>query len=317
MGNDNDSNVQPSVDECLRSLEPGAEFDPDLSAARARLRERHGGSRRRAPRASRLVAFGAVGVLILSLPWTRAFAQRLWDRLTVSRVEIVQITGRDVPDEVAAMFTFDDREHIEPVAVADVTHASRVAGFIPALPAPSVVPGHPRLGVMLTERMSSRPVDVPRLRAALRTAGLGDVRVPDAWDTARLTVEGGPAIVASYDEASLSVIQARPFRMNVPPAIPLEEFMQLGFRLFGRDPQAARTLAREIVANPAVVFHFPEHHRVREVRLRAGRGIVVGDEEGICFFWSTPDRLFIVSAPPMSDEELVALADSFRPRDDG
>ena len=313
MGTDNDSNVHPSVDECLRSLDPGPEFEPDLYLARARLRERHGGPRRPAARAARLVVLGVVGVSMLALPWTRAFAQRLWDRLTVSRVEIVQITGRNVPDEVAAMFTFDDREPVEPLEVASVAQASRLAGFVPALPAPTVLPGVPRLGVVVSESMSSRPVNVATLRAAVRMAGFGDVTVPDTWDAARLTVEGGPAIVASYVEASVDVIQARPFRMNVPPAIPLEEFMQLGFRLFGRDQKAARTLAREIVTNPAVVFHFPEHHRVREVRLRAGRGIVVGDEEGICFFWSTPDRLFIVSAPPMSDADLITLADSFRP----
>jgi hypothetical protein len=166
--------------------------------------------------------------------------------------------------------------------------------------------------VVLTERLSSRPVEVTTLRAAVQSAGLADVAVPDAWDAARLTVEGGPAVVASYDDASVEVIQARAFRMNVPPSLPLEEFMQLGFRLFGRDQKAARTLAREIAANPAVVFHFPEHHRVREVRLRAGRGIVVGDREGICFFWNTADRLFIVSAPPLSDGDLVMLADSFQ-----
>ena len=250
---------------------------------------------------------------MLALPWTRAFADRLWDRLTVSRVEVVQISGRDVAPEVAAMFTFEDREPLEPLEVADVAEASRVAGFVPALPAPAALAGRPRLGVVLTEMLSSRPVDVARLRAAVQSAGFADVAVPDAWDSARLTVEGGPAVVASYVDASVQVIQARAFRMNVPPSLPLEEFMQLGFRLFGRDQKAARALAREIAANPAVVFHFPEHHRVREVRLRAGRGIVVADVEGICFFWNTVERVFIVSAPPMSDANLIALADSFRP----
>jgi len=313
MGNHNESPVDPAVDDRLRSLEPGPEFEPDLNAARARLRERQLASKRSARRVSRLAVLAAVGVATLALPWTRAFAQRLWDSLTVSRIEIVQISGRDLPPEVAAMFTFEDAGRQEPLQMASVTDASRAAGFMPALPAPTVLRGKPRLAVVLTESLSSRPVDVPRLRAAVRLAGFADVTVPDAWDTGRLTVEGGPAIVASYDEASVEVIQARPFRMNVPPAIPLEDFMQLGFRLFGRDQKAARALAREIVANPAVVFHFPEHHRVREVRLAAGRGIVVGDEEGICFFWSTPDRLFIVSAPPMSDTDLVTLADSFGP----
>ena len=119
MANDNDSNVHPSVEERLRSLDPGPEFEPDLNAARARLRERRRGSTRSARGVSRLAVLAAVGVVMLGLPWTRTFAERLWDRLTVSRVEIVQISGRDVSPDVAAMFTFEDRDVDYPEAWLD------------------------------------------------------------------------------------------------------------------------------------------------------------------------------------------------------
>lgn len=313
MAIDNDSTGRVSVGECLRTLEPPPDFEPDLHAARARLRERHGRSSAPVRRVSRLAALGAVMVVVLALPWTRALAERVWDRLTVSRIQIVQISGRDVPIDVASMFTFDDRDQREPVEVPTVEQAARIAGFMPALPSPNTLPGTPRLSVVMAENMWSRPVDVARLRAAVRTAGLADATVPDAWHGARLVVEGGPAVVASYEERSVEVMQARPFRMNVPAEIPLEEFMRLGFRLFGRSRDDARSLAHEIATNPAVVFHFPEHHHVRDLRLRAGRGVVVGDDEGICFFWNTADRLFIVAGPPMRDADLIALADSFPP----
>jgi hypothetical protein len=310
MANDKNSQNDFSVDDSLRSLEPSAEFEPDLNAARARLRERQSTSRSPARRMARLVLAGAALVVVLLLPWTRAVAQRLWDRLTVSRIEIVQITGRELSDDVAAMFSFEDRESIAPTPVSSIAEASKLAGFLPALPAPDVLRGKPGLAVLLTGRMSSQPVDVAKLRDAVRSAGLPALTVPEGWHGARLTVEGGPAVIASYPDAGIEVIQSRPFGMNVPAAVPFEEFMRLGFRLFGRSEDDAKTLAREIAANPAVVFHFPKHHRVHEVRLKAGRGVVVTDYEGICFFWNTPDRLFIVSAPRMSDGDLVRLADS-------
>jgi hypothetical protein len=313
MATDNDSTDRPSVDECLRALEPSPDFEPDLHAARARLRERHGRAGAPARRISRLAALGTVTIVVLALPWTRAVAERVWDRLTVNRIQIVQISGRDVPGDVASMFTFEDRDAPEPVEVPTVERASQLAGFVPALPSPSALPGTPRLSVLMAERMWTRPVDVTRLRAAVGAAGLADTTVPDAWHGARLVVEGGPAVVASYETALVEVMQARPFRMNVPAEVPLEAFMRIGFRLFGRSRDDARSLAHEIVTNPAVVFHFPEHHHVRDLRLRDGRGVVVGDDEGICFFWSSADRLFIVAAPPMSDASLIALADSFPP----
>jgi len=309
MANDNADPV--SVETSLRSLEPAPDFEPDLRSARARLRERHGRLRRPARRVSRLAAFGVVTVVVLALPWTRAVAQRVWDRLTVGRIQIVQISGRDVPADVAAMFTFEDRDQREPVDVATVEEASRIAGFKPALPAARTLPGTPRLSVVMAGSLWSRPVNVATLRNAVRSAGLADVTVPDAWHGARLVVDGGPTVVATYEQRSVEVMQARPYRMTVPAEIPLEEFMRLGFQLFGRSREDARSLAREIATNPAVVFHFPEHHHVRDIRLRAGRGVVVGDDEGICFFWNTADRLFIVAAPPMSDADLAAFADSF------
>jgi hypothetical protein len=57
-------------------------------------------------------------------------------------------------------------------------------------------------------------------------------------------------------------------------------------------------------------MHFPEHDQVREVSLRAGRGVLVGDDDGFCFFWNTSDRIYLVAAAKMSAEQAVALANS-------
>src|SRR5688572_3826907 len=76
---------------------------------------------------------------------------------------------------------------------------------------------------------------------------------------------------------------------------------------------AVNTTARlgaRFEANPALVLHFPERAPVRDVALRAGAGIIVGDLDGddpVCFFWNTADRLYIVTASHVSEQDFFSL----------
>src|SRR5687768_13893713 len=103
MAIDNDP-MQPSVDEQLRSLETPHNITPDLGVARARLRERASIQARRTRRTLRITGVAVVlAAGVVAIPSTRAAAQRLWDRLTISRIEVFQITGRPLPEDVAGM----------------------------------------------------------------------------------------------------------------------------------------------------------------------------------------------------------------------
>ena len=83
---------------------PGG-FQPDAAGARIRLRERDAAVAKRTSRASTAAVLAAVGLTMLALPWPRAAAQRLWDRLSLGRVEVVQISRNDLPESVAAVST--------------------------------------------------------------------------------------------------------------------------------------------------------------------------------------------------------------------
>ena len=103
--------------------------------------------------------------------------------------------------------------------------------------------------------------------------------------------------------------------MNTPPGFQFGRFMEMAFRVFGRSAHDARMLGAKFEANPALVLHFPERAPVRDVTLRSGHGIIVGDVDGtepICFFWNTPDRIYIVTASNVSEQRLTAIADSIR-----
>ena len=288
---------------------PGG-FQPDAGGARIRLRERDAAAAKRTRRASTAAVLAAVGLTMLALPWPRAAAQRLWDRLSLGRVEIVQISRKDLPESVAAVFTMEDRSRPMPEAVRDAADAERLAGFRPSLPPPGVLRGAPNLSVVRSVAFTTLPLRTAAIERALAGAGISDVTVPREWEGTTLTAEGGPMVVAEYPDANVEVMQSPPFRMSTPPGFRFDRFMEIAFRVFGRSAHDARTLAREIAVNPALVMHFPEHHRVREVSLRSGRGVIVGDDDGFCFFWNTSDRIYIVAAAEMSEERAVALADS-------
>src|SRR3954447_2144159 len=76
-----------------------------------------------------MMAIGMVTVIVFALPWPRATAQRLWDRLTVHRIEIVQISRPNLPESVTGAFTMDEEKRSDPQPVASVEEAERVAGF--------------------------------------------------------------------------------------------------------------------------------------------------------------------------------------------
>jgi hypothetical protein len=67
--------------------------------------------------------------------------------------------------------------------------------------------------------------------------------------------------------------------------------------------------ALKFVVNPAWMLVFPGHDTVREVSWKGGRAVAAGGRS-MCFFWSTPDRLFIIGAAKMDPDFGVEIANS-------
>jgi hypothetical protein len=303
------------VDERVDALAP-RDFDPNVAAAWARL-----GNRDDRPRAGRLLFRVGVGVaaciVVLMLPWPRAAAQRLWDRLTVGRVEVVSVERTDVPESVMAFFQMEERGEADPEMVTGVADAARVAGFAPLLPAPGVLSGAPSLSVVREMKLSTAPIDVAQLRALLARLNASELAVPAEWEGASLTVEGGPVVVADYPDAGIQVMQAGPVNMTMPPGFELSRFMEIAFRVFGRNAADARRLGSSVAANPPLLMVLtPGHHsNVREMAFPQGTGILVGDAdegEGMCLFLNVPGRMFFISARELTEARALALAQSLQ-----
>jgi hypothetical protein len=312
MATNDESYERSRVDEGLEALEAGREFEPDVIRARGRLEERKAVAARRR-RQKWAIACSACFIL-LALPWPRAAAQRLWDRLALGRVTVVETARRDVPESVIATFTMEDRAPWQAERVRDAAEAERLAGFRPALPPPGVLEGAPELSVIQKVTLSTLPIRTAEIERALTAAGVSDIQVPREWEGVTLVAEGGPVVVATYDDG-VELMQSASFGLNTPPGFPFGRFMEMAFRVFGRSASEARLLGEKLAENPALVLHFPEHEQVIDVALRSGQGVLVVNpdgSDGICFFWNMPDRIFIVSAWQMNQEQAAALANSVR-----
>lgn len=310
MANNSDRNEPDWVDDRLASLNASGGSPADLVRARAKLRARQNG-----PVRSRRLWLPLAATLCLALaalPWPRALAQQLWNRLLLDRVAVVQVDREDLSDEIAAVFTMEPRP-FDQEPVADEAEAERIAGFRPRLPPDAILNGKPALSIVRRAVLATRPLKTADMERALIGAGVSDLTVPKEWEGLTLVAEAGPVIVADYN--ALQIMQSAPFRMNTPPEFQFGRFMEMAFRVFGRSATEARVLGAKFEANPALVLHFPERAPVRDVALRSGSGIIVGDltsDELICFFWNTSERIYIVSATNVSENTLLELANSIQ-----
>lgn len=299
------------VDERLEALAPGG-FDPDVAAARARLRDRESRSTS-GPRVL-WVAAAAVCLVAVLLPWPRAAAQRLWDRLMLSHVEVVSVQRPDVPPHVMAFFQMEEQEPMVFEPVATLAEAQRMAGFRASLPAEGVLAGAPALAVVRSARIGTAPMRVDELRALLARMGVTDLEVPADWENAALTVESGPMVVADYPEAGVEVMQAGPLRLTMPPGFALERFMEIAFRVFGRNAEEARRFGGRVAANPPLLMVLTPGHDavVREIVFDRGTGALVGspDGGGMCLFLNLPGRVYFISADRLTEEQALAIARS-------
>ena len=106
MANNNDRNDRDWVDERLNTLKTADESEPDVVRARAKLRARQRGPAPRS-RGVWLLAAAAACLVLAALPWPRAIAQQVWDRLVLGRIAVVQVDSEGVYKEIASVFIME------------------------------------------------------------------------------------------------------------------------------------------------------------------------------------------------------------------
>lgn len=306
------------IDDRLRALDPPDTWEPATGVALVRFRERAAAAAPRVRKGEPMWAWFAIAslacLILLLMPGTRAAAQRLWDVFFAERVEFVRLDINKLPRSLTEQnirMTGANKE------VASIAEAAGYVGFTPRLPDASMAvaaKGEPRIQVAGAISLESR-VNVEELEAAARNARLFDVHFPRAWDGASIAVHSSPIVIADYP--SFQLAQVMPLAITTPPDFALGDFTERILRIGGFTPEEARAFSARMNEAPFALFAVApdEQALIREVQLRTGTGTLVHDldEHGnlqrTALVWSTPDRLYAISAN-LSDDEVIAIANA-------
>jgi hypothetical protein len=280
----------------LSALEPG--WRPDFARGRKLLDA--GLTRPPHPwrRSVGVVVPAAVvlGLIAVSIPQTRAFAQQLWYHLSLKRVDVVRVDFSEIP--LHARVTVAG----PPQAARDLEGSAQRAGFQPYLPSPAVLPANPSISTFGPVSVELT-IHIGDLQAALDRVGARDVHVPSDWEGIQLRAVLGTIVNLGYPD-DVGILQARSPELYVPAGFPLQRFAEVVFRSTGVSAPEARVLAQRFIGNPAWLFGIPadEIANVQEVSLPTGSALLVeefGDDgklERVTVFRSTNDRVYCVLA---------------------
>jgi hypothetical protein len=323
--NVNETNVSRWVDDRLAGLAAPSAWEPHADRALERLRERDSSAKRRR-RASIWVSLSASAavLMLLTLPSTRGIAQRLWDRLFQTSVDVVRVNNLE---EKPPNFISPPRE---PQPVADAAEAAARVGFAIRLPSTAALEAtalRPTPELAVSDRsIALITIQVAELRAKLQRAGVSpaDVVVPQEWDGVVIRSEAGPVAIARYVNGDVLFLQSLPNELIVPAGFSLDQFVEVLFRAGGLTAAEARNRRNRFAANAALLMFIPSDFNAdtREVSLPSGHGILIqnrGNQSGRCNFcpapgelmlvWSSPDRMYGLKGPLLPDQAL-ALANS-------
>jgi len=157
-------------------------------------------------------------------------------------------------------------------------------------------------------------IGVADLNAALRDAKAANVAVPEEWDGITILVQQGRGILADYGD--FLITQAPPLTFSAPSSFPLEQFMEVLFRVLGLNAADARTLRQKFAANPAAFILIPIRYDmdIHEVRLNSGSALLLqnGDKVGeLALAWSSADRTYFVTGL-LTEAQAIETANSIQ-----
>ena len=238
------------------------------------------------------------------------FALQSSQPIALKRVEVLRVTPADMerlPPAVRPIFV-DPTPDAEPVDSLDA--ATSRAGFSPRLPKSA---NKPQFGVMDPVRAEVK-IGVADLNAALRDAKAANVAVTQDWDGITIAIQQGQGILADYGD--FLITQAPPLTFSAPSSFPLDQFIEVLFRVVGLNAADARTLRQKFAANPAAFILIPMRYDmdIHEVRLNSGPALLLqnGDKVGeLALAWSSADRTYFVTGL-LTEAQVIELANSLQ-----
>src|SRR5438034_11784897 len=165
-----------------------------------------------------------------------------------------------------------------------------------------------------TTEPGPRSGSIEALSQALRDGTVTNVTMPQDWEAVTIAIERGPGILADYGD--FLIVQAPPLTLNTPSAFPLDQFVEVLFRVVGIDAPDARTLRQKFAANPAVLFPIPIRYEmdIHEVRLHSCSGWLLqsgGKSRDWALVWSAAAHIYFLTGG-LTEAQVIELANSIQ-----
>ena len=255
-------------------------------------------SKRLLPAWAALAAVFAIGVILTFAP-ARSFAQQLLAMLRVQRIAVVPFdwalddpANRDRVGKSLAQLVSDDvvvTMKGEAQLAESPAQADQMAGFKVRLL--SNQSESPEIRVM-GEQAFHTTVNLDRLHAILEEAGRSDLQFPAAVDGATIAVHIPKIVLTQYGNCSrhrggkgevetngettcIHLAQAPSPTVSVPPELKMAEIAEVGLRLGGMSPEAARQFSRTVDWTSTMVVGLPQGTSYRAVEVDGVEGTLI------------------------------------------
>jgi hypothetical protein len=292
--------------ERLASTKPN--WSPNLTRGRALLSAKLHARNHLRGRFAVPAAVTALCLMVLAIPATRTFAEDLWYRFVLDRVNVVQLDLSKSP--LNTHVTTNGLER----SVRNLKEAQALAGFPLQLPSPEVLPGVPSITV--TGPISvEQTIRVSDMESALACVGASNVQVPDEWDGVQLHTEIGPVVTASYP-GNIEIQEELPMQMAIPSGFPLQRFAEVFFESMGVPRWKADLMALQFADHPAWLLDIPPNAEVtlHELKFSDSPAFLMeeldpsGALKRATVILCTGERIYSVSSPSATLSTQIAEA---------
>lgn len=229
---------------------------------------------------------------------------------SLKRFEVIRVDTNDidrVPSSLRQIFA-------DPVPDAEVVgslnDATTRVGFTAKLPKSDKTP---QFGV-ISPTSEQLKINVGELRAALNEAKVSGVAVPDAWDGLTMNLQQRAGVFADFGDFFIAQAPAR--TLSAETGFPVDQFLEVLFRVLGMDMMQAHELGQAFPAAPAGFFPIPRRFEmdIHTVKLRAGSGLLLqnASRQGeIALAWSDSERTYFLSGF-LTESQAAGVADSIQ-----
>lgn len=314
---------------------------PDTSAALARFRAGESGDINPLSRSKSMQSTNSVSrfrrpfvagisavvmlVALLAFPPVRAAAGQLLQIFRVQSVVLMPVTQermqelRDLDINGSQLFLGDPQvsNKSEPKDVADAAAAAQASGGPVA--EPSNLPGTVESATykVSDSRDVSAQVDVTTARQALDALGITDVTLPDALGSQPITAKVPAMVMSEYTGSDFSVelMQGAVPTVNLPDGVELRDLGRAWLRVLGTAPAQADALSKQIDWSSTLVAPVPATVRdLRQISINGAQGMMMSQQQRSerVLYWQRDGRFYVLHSTGLSEEELVAAAESVR-----